>query len=1479
MDFMSDVLEHFHPAVARWFRRTYAAPTEPQTGAWPLIQSGRHVLIAAPTGSGKTLAAFLAAIDALVRLGVRGQLGDETRVVYVSPLKALSNDIDRNLEAPLAGIREDLVALGYPDVDIRTLVRTGDTPMAERSRMRRRPPHILVTTPESLYILLTSESGRAILSTTRAVIVDEIHALAPNKRGAHLALSLERLEELAGARLTRIGLSATQRPIEHVARFLVGSAQRPARGLLDELGPPVDLFDADTARGPGVQPPGTAGHPPATADGCAILDAGHARRRDLALELPESPLEAVMSAEVWEQVYARLGELIETHRSTLVFVNTRRLAERLARALSERLGEKAVTSHHGSLAREQRLDAELRLKRGELRALVATSSLELGIDVGHVDLVCQIATPRAIAVLLQRVGRSGHAIGALPKGRLFPLTRDDLAECVALLDAVRRGELDCMRMPHEPLDVLAQQIAAEVACREWGEDELFALFTRAWPYHDLTRARFEAIVRMLSEGFSTRRGRNQALIHRDSVQGTLRARKGLRLTAVTCGGTIPDTADYNVVLEPAGQIVGTVNEDFAIESMAGDVFQLGNTSYRIQRVEGGRVRVEDAQGQPPSIPFWIGEAPARTDEVSASVSRLREEIEARLLPASEAVDWLTGELGLSVTAASQLVDYYAAGRASLTRLPTQKHLVFERFFDESGGTQLIIHSPYGSRLNRAWGLSLRKRFCRKFNFELQAAATEDAIILSLTATHSFPLEEPARYLHSSSVCDILVQALLDAPMFITRWRWNASVALALPRFHGGSKVPAQLQRMHAEDLVAAVFPDQIACLENIAGDREIPDHPLVEQTIHDCLHEAMDIDGLQRLLRALESGQVQVTARDLTEPSMLALEILAARPYAFLDDAPLEERRTQAVMARRWLDPESAADLGRLDPEAIARVREEAWPQPGNADEMHDALALLGFVTGDEVRDGADWSRLLGELERQGRAARITLGDRMLWIARDRVREFAILFPGRTVVPALQVPDDGRQWTPETALVEIVRGRLEALGPARAPALADSLQLPQSDVDAALLALEAEGFAMRGVFTGSQDAGATEWCERRLLARINRYTVKRLRQEIEPVSAVQFMHFLFTWQHAAPGERMDGPDAVAALISQLEGYEAAAGAWESEILPARLAQYDPAWLDELCLAGRVLWTRLEAPRISPERERTAGPVRATPVTLITRRNLALWSALGGTAEDEAARPSARARQVADYLREQGASFFDDICHGLDLPRSFAEEALAELVANGLVASDAFSGLRALLLPADRRQRFGSARHRASLPGIQDAGRWALIRRKPAAPLTREALEQIARALLKRYGVVFWRVLAREADWLPSWRELLLALRRMETRGEIRGGRFVAGFSGEQFALPEAIVALRENRRRGQEHGGCVVCGADPLNLAGILTPGPRVPATPSNRLLVRDGIPVAALVGGQVQYFETLTPEQTWEVRKRLERGAGGFEQAVHAAS
>jgi ATP-dependent helicase Lhr and Lhr-like helicase len=1432
----------FHPAVATWFNRSFAAPTAAQAQAWPAIHEGRHVLIAAPTGSGKTLAAFLAAIDGLVEQGVEGRLRDETQIVYVSPLKALSNDIQRNLEAPLAGIRATLREQGMPDVEIRTWVRTGDTPPGERERMRRRPPHIVVTTPESLYILLGSESGRSMLATTRAVIVDEIHALAPNKRGTHLALSLERLAALCGDRLLRVGLSATQKPVETVARFLVGAGAGGGESL-----------------------------------SCTIVDIGHRRARDLALEVPDSPLEAVMSAEVWEQVYERLAELIEAHHTTLIFVNTRRMAERVTRHLSDRLGEDHVTAHHGSLAKEQRLDAEQRLKRGQLKALVATASLELGIDIGDVNLVCQLGSPRSIASFLQRIGRSGHAVDGMPKGRLFPLSRDELVECAALLDSVRRGELDRLTLFEQPLDVLAQQIVAEVAGREWNEDELYARVRRAWPYRALAREDFAAVTGMLAEGFSTRRGRRGALIHYDGVNRVLRSRRGARLTALTAGGTIPDNADYQVLLEPENHLIGTVNEDFAVESLAGDIFQLGNKSYRIMRVERGVVRVEDAHGMAPTIPFWLGEAPGRSDELSVSVSRLRTEIAAHVRsdPSGEgSLRWLMNEIGIAEPGARQLVEYLHAAHAALGCLPAQETIVLERFFDEVGGMQLVVHSPYGSRINRAWGLALRKRFCRKFNFELQAAANEDNIVLSLTTAHSFELDEVARYLHSATIRSLLIQALLDAPMFITRWRWVIGVALALPRFRGGRKVPPQLSRMGAEDLIAAVFPDQIACAENLPGEREIPDHPLVRQTIDDCLNEAMDIAGLERLLTRIESGDVRIVSRDLTEPSPLALEVLSARPYAYLDNAPLEERRTQAVMSRRWISPETASDLGRLDADAIARVRTEAWPDAANADELHDALVWLGFLTEEEARAQPGWNDWLAELARQKRVARLKAAGATLWISAERLPQFQALWPISKPQPPIAPPATyaGRNWSRDEALVEILRGRLEGQGPVTQDALAAALGLKPNDIATALAALQAEGFAMRGRFT--PDAAVEEWCERRLLARVNAYTVKRLRAEIEPAAARDFLRFLLTWQRVTPDARMEGPDALDTVVEQLEGFEAPAGAWETEILPARLAGYEPHWLDDRCLAGHFAWTRLQ-PRNGRGNGRRASPVRTTPITLLTRRHAALWGSL--SPEADVVHVSLRAQAVAGHIRQHGASFFDELVDGTGFLRSQVEEALAELVAVGLVNSDSFGGLRALLVPSAERRPIASGRRRRRTVafGMEAAGRWALARRprppKPGMPapsetVGRDAIEHVARVLLQRYGVVFWRLLEREAAWLPPWRDLLRVYRRLESRGEVRGGRFVAGFSGEQFALPDAVGVLREIRRQPPEGTWVSLSAADPLNLVGILTPGPKLAALTGNRLLYRDGLPAALLAADDVQFLQTLDASSEWEARKALLR-------------
>ncbi|HWP94181.1 MAG TPA: DEAD/DEAH box helicase [Gammaproteobacteria bacterium] len=1473
------LLESFDPVTAAWFRRRFEAPTPVQARAWPAIAAGGHALIAAPTGSGKTLAALLWSIDALVREGRERGLPDETRVLYVSPLRALSNDVQKNLVIPLEGIREELAARQLPDVEIRAWVRTGDTPAGERERMRRKPPHILVTTPESLYILLTSDGGRRMLATVRTVIVDEIHALAPNKRGAHLALSLERLTALAVRPPVRIGLSATQHPLEDVARFLVGD--RP--------------------------------------DGCAIVDEGYSRERDLALELPRSPLAPVMANEVWAEIYDRLAELIRAHRTTLVFVNTRRHAERVARHLAERLGEESVTAHHGSLARAHRLAAEQRLKRGELKALVATASLELGIDIGEVDLVCQLGTPRAIGTFLQRVGRSGHAVGALPKGRLFPLTRDDLVECVALLDAVRRGELDRLRIAGPALDVLAQQIVAEVACGEQDEQVLYDTFRRAWPYHALTRASFEDVVRMLAEGFTTRRGRRGAWLHHDAVHGKLRARRGAKLVAVTNGGAIPDQFEYEVVLAPEGARVGTLNEDFAFESIPGDVFQLGNTSYRILKIEQGKVYVEDARGMPPNMPFWLGEAPGRSDELSAAVARLRAALDERLAQGTAAArEWAEHELALAPEAAVQLVEYLAAARLALGALPTQTRVIFERFFDEAGDQHLVIHSPFGSRLNRAWGLALRKRFCRAFNFELQAAALEDTIVLSLGPTHSFALEDVARWLHPASARHVLVQALLAAPMFGTRWRWNATVSLAVQRNRNGRRVPAQFQRSDSEDLLALVFPEQLACAENLAGEIEVPDHPLVEQTITDCLHEAMDVAGFERLMARLQAGEIEVLARDLAGPSPLAQEILSARPYAFLDDTPAEERRTLAVRTRGTNELADAAALATLDPAAIARVRAEAWPDARNADELHDALVVLGFLTAEEGGRGplaevgseagsadaagavagaqpmpSDWRSFFAELCAAARATEVALpqGQR-LWVAAERLEEVLTVCPAAVPTPDI-VPVRNPDGPPvrDEALRELVRSRLEGLGPMTAEALAAPLGLAVADVEAALLALQHEGFVMQGRYTpdARSDAGSAEqdmqhppveWCERRLLARINHYTVRKLRAEIEPVSAVDYLRFLIGW-HRLDARRSQGEAALDDALARLEGFPVPAAAWEREILPARVAGYLPLMLDRLCATGRLTWARFARPK--PPRDAAAGrhaaPVRATPIVLAARGNLAYWRRFA-PAEYDDVRLGAEAERVREALRQHGASFFNDLVEATGLLRSQVEAALAELVAQGLVTCDTFAGLRALTAAPERWRRGASVRDRyrqRRLAGfdVDEAGRWSLVRARVAAidsdtrdtAFDDEALWHIAGVLLRRWGIVFRRLLEREPA-LPPWRDLLYVYRRMEARGEVRGGRFVQGFSGEQFAHPDAVGALRAVRRAERQGELVSVSAVDPLNLLGIVTPGPRVPALAANRILYRDGVPVAVRIAGEVYFLTAIEPAEEWALRSSLLRNS-----------
>jgi ATP-dependent helicase Lhr and Lhr-like helicase len=1519
-----------HPLVAEWFVSRFGTPTEPQEQGWPHILAGRTTLISAPTGSGKTLAAFLACIDRLVRKALAGDLSDRTEVLYVSPLKALGNDIQKNLEIPLGEILALAGERGLLMPEIRTAVRTGDTLMPERRAMLKRPPHILVTTPESLYILLTAEKSRAILRDVETVIVDEIHAVADDKRGAHLVLSLERLEALTHRAPVRIGLSATQKPIEEVAHFLTGTG-RPD---------PV------------------------------IVNVGHKRKLDLGVEVPPMPLGPVASNELWDSIYDRLAQLVAQHRSTLVFTNTRRMAERLAHHLGERIGEENVAAHHGSLSRKLRLAAERKLKEGQVRVLVATASLELGIDVGFVDLVVQINSPRSIAVALQRVGRSGHWRGAVPKGRFFATTRDDLMECAALARAIKLGDLDRLIIPEAPLDVLAQQIVATCAAAgnsagsllagagapnpdsqvhsepgEAGsralhpqsdacdEDALFAMARRAYPYRNLERKTFNEILEMLSEGIAARRGRYGAYLHRDRVNNKLRARRGARLAAITSGGAIPDNSLYTVVAEPDQVVVGTVDEDFAVESNRGDIMLLGNTSWMIHRIEtnNGRMLVQDAHGAPPSVPFWRGEAPARTHELSLHVGELRQNI-SEMLPHTSPVGfsatqpevaacvlWLKEECGLDDSGAEQVIEYILQGRAVLGAVPTQNTVIAERFFDEGGGMQLVIHAPFGGRINKAWGLSLRKRFCRGFNFELQAAATDDGLNIALAEQHSFPLGDVFHFLQADSLQPILEQAALDSPIFGTRWRWDANRALALLRFQNGKKVPPQIQRMRSDDLLASVFPEAAACFENIEGDRKIPDHPLVNEVMKDVLSEAMDLEGLKRVLRGMASGAIRVLAVDTPVPSQFSHEILNANPYAYLDDAPLEERRARAVEMRRMLPESVLEEVGKLDPGAIAQVRDEAWPDVRDADELHDVLhtlvALPESVWGHppsavQLREGrqnlyelsaiasatqnssallnrpadggpyidAAWDGYFERLRNEGRASTAVVDGRRYWVAAEKARSFTALFPAAVFDQKLADVESG-DVSRDDALLALVTGWMSHIGPASASQLGELLGLSAPDVEKGLLRMEAAGTVLRGKFTSSSGAhapqnvlelgstgqamaavptqGEMEWCERRLLARIHRLTVGMLRKQIEPVTAAQFMRWLMRWQHVAPGSQVSGERGVLEVVQQLQGFEIPANAWERQILARRVADYDPKWLDQLCLTGAVGWGRLSphpatldsavipSDGTKPARQRRVIPTSVAPITFFVRED-ADWMALSKNPhfsenrreagddplEEVKSGLSHGAQLVLEFLRQRGASFFADMVRGTGKLKAEIETSLWELVAAGVVTADGFDNLRSLI---DPKRRAGQGVGKMTRPR-HNAGRWALLRADVGVERPR-ALEAACWMLLRRYGIVIRDVLARESN-LPSWRELLMAFRRLEDRGEIRGGRFVDGFLGEQFALPIAVESVRAMRSLPLSGEALTLSSADPLNLVGILVPGDKIPAISGKSVSYRDGVAV-----------------------------------------
>jgi ATP-dependent Lhr-like helicase len=1712
-----------HPVVAEWFLAKFASATEPQIAGWPSILAGDPTLISAPTGSGKTLAAFLVAIDRLLRAALSGRLAPWTHVLYVSPLKALSNDVQKNLDAPLREIRELALQRGFLCPEIRTGIRTGDTPQKDRAAMLRHPPHILVTTPESLYMLLTAEKPRRNLGRVETIIVDEVHAVAGNKRGAHLALTLERLDALVrgenhlspGTMLAgmakapqRIGLSATQNPIQLVANFLFGShgnasdsfaaahsvgdchpqrsAQRAVAGPVTPPAPPDRPNLSAAALDPSPSGPWALNPGPLTLDPwpssptASIIQVGQRRTLDLAIEVPSDELSAVASTAMWTEVYDKLATLAQQHRSTLVFVNTRKLVEKISFELANRLGEDAVGAHHGSLSRALRLDAEQRLKAGEIKILIATASLELGIDIGAIDLVCQIQTTRNVAVAMQRVGRAGHWRGAIPKGRFFALTRDDLMEQAALLRKMVAGELDLLEVPESPIDVLMQQIVAACGAEPWEEDALYALVRRAWPYRNLTRQEFDEVLALLHTGIESSRGRYGALLLRDGVNGRLQARRGARSIAITNGGAIPDTALYAVMLQPENVQIATLDEHFAVDSSPGDVVLLGNTSWRIQRIDpAGKVLVEDAHGAPPTIPFWEGEAPQRTSVLSDGVSDLRTEIDTRTrnikprdlqyafaeldpetqsgasplgtrastqggdpspyetAPSSHAEPWALGpepskspqhqllstltflqrECFLSHSAALQLITYIVNGRAVLGAVPTKTTIIAERFFDEGGGQQLILHAPFGGRLNKAWGLALRKRFCRGFNFELQAAATDNGINISLAEQHSFPLADVFRFLSVHTARELLEQACIPNPLFKNRWRWAAGRSLQLLRMQKGKRVAPQIQRTRSDDLLASVFPHASACPETMTGDIVIPDHPLVREVMKDTLTEAMDIEGLEALLLGIESGTIQCLAVDTPTPSQFAHELINAMPYAYLDEAGLEERRARNVSTRRTLPDNIAGGNGLLDPAAIAQIRAELFPDIRDEHELHDLLLQLvalplPFITGplsfitptlchpersaqreqfqschpersaqreaegpatrltptqpiapsapkpekallgrglspavtatDELGASASagmldpgpwtldpetrtrhWPHYFARLQEQGRAFALEIApNEIAWIAAERLPEAKLLWPQLTnaplptartqpkhfIVPATEYREEQTFAPREAAAVALTQGWLQLLGPITSQSLGALLHLDPALLYKAVLAMELQGIAMRGIFEHPKPADsqehATEWCERRILQRIHRLTLGTLRKQVEPVTPAVFMDWLLSWQHISPQSQLSGEEGVLAVIEQLEGFEAPAIEWERTLLPRRVAHYDPAWLDNLCLAGVIGWGRvsphpawLEAaktlgasdPSPSGSREHSLGPRRvvptsAAPITFFLRESADwLHHALAEKCVEEpilAQSLSQPAQKIRAILSEKGAAFTADLQRLAALTKLETTTALWELATAGLASADGFDQMRAMMDPRRKSASVDqtpatSLRKRAL--ARTPAGRWSLLcdpainpgaptmatptmgapgpshlgtrvsttsdeRTKSAiaaAKFRSAALDAHARILLTRYGVLFRDLLARESN-APKWRDLVPILRRLEARGEIRGGRFVSGPFGEQYALPEAVDSLRAARRAQSSQPALVttIAAADPLNLVGILVPGDRIPAVPGRELNLINGIPV-----------------------------------------
>jgi ATP-dependent Lhr-like helicase len=1388
-------MPRFLPFVERWFATTFREPTPPQRDGWAAIASGRDTLIVAPTGSGKTLAAFLWALDHLHRLGLEGRLEDRVYVVYVSPLRALNNDIEKNLREPLAGIRAAAAADGLALPEVRIAVRTGDTLAAARQAMTRRPPHVLITTPESLYILLTSQGFRPALAAARFVIVDEVHALMASKRGAHLALSLERLQALVaggqpGPRPQRIGCSATVRPVEDAATFLTGA----------------------TARDP------------------VVIDAGFSRDLDLQVVSPVDDFLTATSDTVWDAALQQIAELVQAHRTTLVFAQSRRAAERLARDLNDRVPDDAgapaegaaatgrkVAAHHGSLSRRARLEAENRLKAGELRALVATSSLELGIDVGAIDLVVQVQSPRNVAAALQRVGRAGHLLSRTSKGRIVVTKGEELVEAAAVVRTVRERSLDRIAMPQAPLDVLAQQIVAAVAAESLEIDVLHARFRQAAPYRDLSRETFLAVVRSIAEPLPREVRGVAPRILWDRVNDRLHARRGSRFLALTAGGTIPDAGLYDVYVAETDLKVGTLDEEFVTESLPGDVFLLGSHAWRIAKVRADRVLVEDAQGMSPTIPFWKGEHPSRSWDLGLAVGRLRRDAADRL-DTPDFAAWAARECGCDARAAAAMRSWLVKAGEVLQGVADDQGIVVESFADEMGGRHAMIHSVFGMRINGAWGMALREQVRRRFGLLAEASHVDDGILLSFAPGQVPPAPERLVTLVAPEEVDTLLgEALIGSPMFGTRFRHAAVRALFVPRMTRGQRTPAYLQRLKADALLEAV--------------RGQPDFPIVAETLRECFHDAYDVPRLKRLLERLHDRELWTRHVDTPMPSPFVYPLLLAWDWAYLDAGHAEERRADAVVMRKaW-----SVAPGPLRPDIVAAVEAELQKttperRARDANELAAILDDLGDLTRDEIAERvvADADGLIAALAAERRIAPVAFGDRPAWIPA----------PDATLYAGLAT---------EAGLERLVLRVLRTRGPVTADWLAARYGLAAGDVTPALERLVQRGLVRTGALVA--DAAAPQFVHVAVLDEIQRRQVHARRVPRPVATAEQFSAFLLRRHHLHPEHRLVGPPGVLAALELLQGDDFPVRVWEQDLLSARVEDYQRDWLDRLGLAGEIVWTVFEP----AERARATALAPESPGRVgVALRDHVGWlrEATGRTELDP------RVKNVLLHLQLRGASFPRDLARVTGLDPAQAQAALWEMFRAGLATPDTFSAIVAggtAARPAGvrptprRRSRRGQAR--GPLAQLPPLGRWsALAEDEALSPEERD--EARAHLLLARHGVVA-RELAR-GDW-ATLRHVLL---RMEYGGEVVRGYFVEGLSGEQYALEDALAELTAPpARRAEPH--VLVNLVDPANLWGRVWPLSRrdgsrlsVARLPHAWLVVRAGRPVVLAEG----YGRDLTP-------------------------